>query len=124
MRTAQVRSLSVCAFLLLALSPAAAQDAKSFESWPLLTAEFPSTGGGGFVIRGYDPVVKDGRCTTDFTAHDPAGPVYRNEVVFDAKPVAGGILCTNGRWRAKDGSSSGTTPLEVFIKDGIRRRSP
>lgn len=95
-----------------------------YDRWPLLTAEFPSTGGGGIVIRGYDPVVADGKCRTDFTAHDPAGAVWRNEVEFDARAVAGGTLCTNGRWKAKDGSASGTTPLEVFIKDGVKRRSP
>ena len=39
-------------------------------------------------------------------------------------PVAGGILCTEGRWRAKDGSVQGTTPFRVFIKDGIVRRPP
>ena len=30
----------------------------------------------------------------------------------------------NGKWQALDGSMSGTTPLRVFIKDGVRRRSP
>lgn len=37
--------------------------------------------------------------------------VLYSEIVFDAKPVQGGILCTNGRWRAKDGSTAGTTPF-------------
>jgi hypothetical protein len=48
----------------------------------------------------------------------------KNEVEFDAIPTSGGVLCTNGRWRAKDGSASGTTPFRVFIKDGIVHRPP
>ena len=47
-----------------------------------------------------------------------------NTIAFDAVPAQGGILCTNGRWRSKDGSASGTTPFRVFIKDGVVRRSP
>jgi hypothetical protein len=39
-------------------------------------------------------------------------------------PTQGGTLCTNGRWRARDGSASGTTPYQVFFKDGVRRGSP
>jgi hypothetical protein len=38
--------------------------------------------------------------------------------------VQGGILCTNGKWRAVDGSASGTTPFRMFIKDGVVRRAP
>jgi hypothetical protein len=98
--------------------------ASAYETWPPLTAEFPSTGGGGVLIRGYDPVVAAGKCTTDFQAALPDGALYRNEVSFDAVPTAGGILCTNGKWRAKDGSAEGTTPFEVFIKDGIKRMKP
>jgi hypothetical protein len=45
-------------------------------------------------------------------------------VEFDAVPAQGGILCTDGKWRAVDGSASGTTPLRVFIKNGVARRSP
>ena len=45
-------------------------------------------------------------------------------IEFDMVPVQGGILCTNGKWQAVDGSMSGTTPFRVFIKDGVRRRSP
>jgi hypothetical protein len=54
----------------------------------------------------------------------PDGARFLNEIVFEARPVQGGILCTNGKWRAKDGSSSGTTPFEMFIKDGMVKRSP
>ena len=100
----------------------------AYEQWPLLQNPFESTTGGGVIIDGYDPVVgeRDGRrvCTTDYSVKAPNRRVLYSEIVFDAKPVQGGTLCTNGRWRAKDGSASGTTPFEVFIKDGMRRRSP
>ena len=42
----------------------------------------------------------------------------------DTVQVQGGTLCTEGKWRARDGSASGTTPFRVFIKDGVTRRSP
>lgn len=105
--------------LALAMGPLAATE--DYASWPLLRDPFPSTGGGGIMIGGYDPVVADGRCTTAFTSTTPDGTVYRNRVEFDAVPDQGGILCTNGRWRADDGGASGTTPFRVFIKDGVRR---
>lgn len=99
-----------------------------YERWPLLTSPFESTTGGGVMIDGYDPVLgeRDGRrvCSTDYAVRAPNRAVLYSEIVFDAKPVQGGTLCTDGRWRAKDGSTSGTTPFEVFIKDGVRRRSP
>lgn len=120
MQPLKLSSFAVLAALLAA--PAAAQE--NFESWPLLQSEFPSTGGGGIVIRGYRPVVAGGRCTTDFTAVEPSGAEYRNSVEFDAVPAQGGTLCTNGRWRARDGSASGTTPFRVFVKDGAVRASP
>jgi hypothetical protein len=50
--------------------------------------------------------------------------VYYNSVEFETLQVQGGTLCTNGRWRSRDGSASGTTPLRVFIKGGVVRRSP
>lgn len=93
-------------------------------SWPPLLPEFPSTGGGGIVIRGYQPVVTGSTCTTPFAAVTPTGEVFRNVAEFDAVPHAGGILCTNGRWRAADGSASGTTPFRVFLKDGMWRMAP
>ncbi len=110
--------------LCLAANPSSAQ--VDYERWPLLKDPFESTGGGGILIGGYDPVVKDGKCTTDFTATEPGpnGKIYRNEVVFDAVPTQGGTLCTNGKWRSKDGSMKGTTPFEVFIKGGIKRMRP
>ncbi|MBX9588184.1 MAG: hypothetical protein K2X43_02695 [Hyphomonadaceae bacterium] len=110
------------AVLSLAALPVSAEE--NYESWPLLQNPFESTGGGGIMIGGYEPVVAGNTCTTTFTATEPGGKVYYNKVEFDAVPVRGGILCTNGRWQAIDGSMSGTTPFRVFIKDGVRRRAP
>lgn len=105
------------------LSMAAAAD-ENYESWATLQTPFESTGGGGIMIGGYDPITVANKCTTDFTATEPDGKVYYNRIEFDAVPVQGGILCTNGKWQAVDGSMSGTTPFRVFIKDGVVRRSP
>jgi len=110
------------AVLLLAIAGATAQE--NYASWELLKNPFESTGGGGIMIGGYDPVIVGDKCRTDFTATEPGGKVYYNKVEFDAVPVQGGTLCTNGKWRAADGSASGTTPFRVFIKDGVKRRSP
>ncbi len=110
------------AVLLLAIAGASAQE--SYASWELLENPFESTGGGGIMIGGYDPVIVGDKCRTDFTATEPGGKVYYNKVEFDAVPTQGGTLCTNGKWRAVDGSASGTTPFRVFIKDGVKRRSP
>lgn len=106
----------------LAMTPAAAQE--NYESWEPIKNPFPSTGGGGIMIGEYRPVVVGDKCRTDFTATEPGGTVYYNSVEFDAVPVQGGILCTNGKWRSRDGSASGTTPYRVFIKDGVSRGSP
>lgn len=108
----------------LALGGSMAGAAEDYARWPLLRDPFPSTGGDGVLIGGYDPVVSDGRCRTDFTATTPDGTVYRNAVEFDAIAEQGGILCTNGRWRSTDGSASGTTPFRLFIRDGVRRMAP
>ncbi len=108
-----------------AMAPALSAPApERYETWPLLQNPFESTGGGGIMIGEYRPVVFGPFCTTNFTATAPDGKVYYNGVDFDAVPAAGGTLCTNGRWRALDGSAAGTTPLRVFIKDGVVRRSP
>lgn len=99
---------------------------EDYTRWPELVNPFESTSGGGVMIDGYQPVVNGALCRTDFTVRLPApGSIpLHNEVEFDAVPVAGGILCTNGRWRAKDGGASGTTPFRVFIRDGVVRRPP
>lgn len=109
----------------LTLLPAMACAQEDFSKWPLLDGDFESTGGGGIIIRGYKPVVTGTTCETNFTAHEPGpnGKVYPNAVTFDATSVQGGTLCSNGKWRALDGSATGTTPLRVFIKDGVMRRS-
>lgn len=108
---------------LAAITFTGAQAQENFESWPLLKNPFESTSGGGVMIDGYDPVVANGKCTTDFTVKLPDGVVLKNEIVFDAVPMQGGILCNNGQWKSKDGTQSGTTPFRVFIKDGVRRAS-
>lgn len=118
--------LPLLALALVASAPAHAQSAADFAAWPPLERRFDSTGGGGWVIDDYDPVRVGAECRTDFTAISPAGERILNTVVFDAVPVmGGGVLCTNGRWRGRDGSGRGTTPLRVFIRaDGARFRSP
>lgn len=97
-----------------------------YDNWGLLKSEFESTGGGGIMIKGYNPVIVGSKCVTDFSAVEPGpgGNVYKNVVEFDAVATQGGTLCKDGKWRAVDGSASGTTPLQVFIKNGIARRSP
>ena len=110
------------ALMALTVSGAAAQE--NYESWALLQSTFESTGGGGIMIKEYNPVIVGNKCVTNFTATEPSGKIYYNMVEFDAVPAQGGILCTDGKWRAVDGSASGTTPLRVFIKDGVSRRSP
>jgi hypothetical protein len=126
-----MRNLIGCAAILVALgvSGAVAPGAsaqENYEGWPVLKSTFPSTGGGGFVIKGYDPVITGNKCVTTFMAVEPGtNPnVYYNIVEFDAVPAQGGTLCTEGKWRAFDNSASGTTPYRVFFKDGVFRGSP
>ena len=97
---------------------------ENYGSWDILKNPFESTGGGGVMIGEYNPVVVGNKCMTNFTATLPDGKVYYNIVEFEIVQVQGGTLCTNGAWRARDGSASGTTPFRVFIKDGVTRRSP
>jgi hypothetical protein len=108
----------------MALAVSAAPAAENYETWPVLKNPFESTGGGGIMIDGYKPVIVGTTCVTDFTATEPKGKVYDNTIVFEAVAVQGGTLCTKGKWRAKDGSAMGTTPFQVFIRDGVVRRSP
>jgi hypothetical protein len=114
--------LAAATLVAFAVSAPAAQE--NYQAWEVLKNPFESTGGGGIMIGGYDPVVTGDKCRTNFTATEPGGKVYHNKVEFDAVPIEGGILCTNGKWQALDGSASGTTPFRVFIKDGVKRRSP
>jgi hypothetical protein len=93
------------------------------SSWPVLPETFESTGGGGWMITEYRPVVDGALCKTDFVTVSPDGKEkYPASVQWTAFPRDGGVFCAEGKWRTKDGSGSGTTPLEVFIKDGVVRR--
>ncbi|WP_376091601.1 hypothetical protein ACE7GA_22045 [Roseomonas sp. CCTCC AB2023176] len=114
-------ALTLLAALAVA-GPAWAEE--DYGAWAIITDPFPSTGGGGIIIGGYRPVVSGTTCVTDFTATEPNGMVHRNSIVFDAVPAQGGVLCTNGRWRAANGSASGTTPFRVFLRDGVARGHP
>jgi hypothetical protein len=115
------RTIVAIAIIVGAVGMSVADD---YESWAVLRNPFPSTGGGGIMIADYNPVVVGSKCVTNFRAIEPGGTTYHNIVEFEATETNGGILCSNGAWRAVDGSSSGTTPLRVFIKNGVIRRSP
>ncbi len=121
-------SLRFAAFLAagLALTGVTATAASGNPNdWPLLPETFESTGGGGWMITEYRPVVAGGICRTDFVAVSPDGRErFPNIVEWTAVPRDGGTFCADGRWRAKDGGASGTTPLQVFIRDGVVRRAP
>lgn len=114
------------ALMLVALAPSGGLASEQYESWPVLKSTFPSTGGGGITIKGYDPVISGAKCITTFMAVESgANPaVYSNVVEFEAVPEQGGILCRNGQWRAFEGGATGTTPFRVFFKDGVFRGSP
>jgi hypothetical protein len=117
------RPVLATAMMILFAAPLAAQE-PDYGRWPILVNPFESTSGGGVMIDGYKPVVDGANCRTDFSVRMPDGATFQNEIVFDAVPKQGGILCTAGRWRAKDGGSEGTTPFEVFLREGTVRRSP
>ena len=82
-----------------AVPGASAQE--NYESWEILQSTFPSTGGGGIVIKEYNPVIVGSKCVTNFTATEPSGKIYYNIVEFDAVPEQGGTLCTSGAWRGR-----------------------
>jgi hypothetical protein len=121
-----MRACAAYCLVCLALAAPGAAAQESYESWAVLASTFPSTGGGGIIIKGYDPVITGGKCVTTFMAVEPgADPkVYPNLIEFDAVAAQGGTLCQNGRWRAFDGGAAGTTPYRVFYKDGVFRGSP
>src|SRR5438128_444 len=104
----------LAALLALALASTAPAFAQTYAEWPVLPSRFPSTGGDGTIIDGYNPVVTGNRCVTSFTALTPDGGRYHNYIEFEAVAVDGGTLCQNGRWRSIEGDWSGTTPLRVF----------
>src|SRR5262249_13256673 len=113
------------AILIFALASGHAQDKmENYSAWPVLKSTFPSTGGNGVMIKGYDPVITGAKCVTTFMAALPSGEVYFNVVEFDAVPAQGGTLCIVCKWRWFDVKSSGTTPYRVFFKDGLFRGAP
>ena len=116
--------VAAAAVVVLTVSGARAQD--NYDNWPPLQSTFESTGGNGIMIKGYDPVILRDKCVTTFMAVTPAPDVnvYFNVIEFEATQVAGGTLCANGKWRAIDGSATGTTPFRMFFKDGSFRRAP
>ena len=116
-----MRCLAGVTVVLLVLATPVRATSEAFETWPVLKSTFPSTGGGGIMIKGYDPIVTGGRCVTTFMAVEPGDNpnVYTNVIEFEAVPEQGGILCRNGKWRAFEGGASGTTPFRVFLKDGV-----
>jgi hypothetical protein len=121
-----MRAIAACLTAGLALAGADASAEEKYESWPLLRSSFPSTGGGGIVIKGYDPVITGAKCITTFMAVEPGDnpKVYSNVIEFEAVPAQGGTLCHNGKWRAFEGGATGTTSFRVFFKDGVFRASP
>jgi hypothetical protein len=118
---------AAAAVVVLTASGAQAQEKQeNYASWPPLQSTFESTGGNGIVIKGYDPVILRDKCVTTFMAVTPAPDVnvYFNVIEFEATSVQGGTLCANGKWRAMDGSATGTAPFRMFFKDGSFRRAP
>jgi hypothetical protein len=105
---------------------AQAQPEENYQTWPVLRSTFPSTGGNGMTIKGYDPVISGGKCVTTFMAVGPGESpgIHPGFVEFEAVTAQGGTLCQNGKWRAFDGGGSGTTPFRVFFKDGVFRGQP
>jgi hypothetical protein len=120
-------TVAAAAVMVLAVSGVQAQEKQeNYASWPALQSTFESTGGNGIMIKGYDPVILRDKCVTTFMAVTPAPDVnvYFNVIEFEATQVQGGTLCANGKWRAVDGSATGTTPFRMFFKDGSFRRAP
>ena len=121
-----MRAIAACLIASLALAGVSASAEENYESWPLLRSTFTSTGGGGIIIKGYDPVITGGKCITTFMGVEPGDnpKVYPNVIEFEAVAVQGGTLCQNGRWKSFDGGAEGTTPYRVFFKNGVFRGSP
>jgi hypothetical protein len=112
----------VATFMAFAVPGVSAEE--NYESWTVLRSTFPSTGGNGIMIKGYDPVIVGDKCVTTFMAVTPDGKVYPNYIEFEAAPTQGGTLCQNGKWRAFEGGASGTTAFRVFFKGGVIRGFP
>ena len=114
-----MRVVAACCLAGLALAAPAARAQESYESWPALRSSFPSTGGGGIIIKGYDPVITGGKCVTTFMAVEPgADPkVYPNFIEFEAEAVQGGTICQNGKWRAFDGGATIDPMLNLSLRN-------
>jgi hypothetical protein len=71
--TMRVIAAACFAIFALAVPGAFAQENSqaNYETWPVLRSTFPSTGGGGIMIKGYDPVITGGKCVTTFMAVEP-----------------------------------------------------
>ena len=100
------RPLAILA-IAIAPSPARAEMQENYASWPVLRSTFPSTGGGGYVIKGYDPIITGNKCVTTSMAVAPGDnpQVFANVAEFEAVAEQGGILCRNGQWRAFEGGA-------------------
>lgn len=117
--------VTAAAIVALVMAGASAQQVQeNYSRWPVLKSTFLSTGGGGVVIKGYDPVITGNKCVTTFMAVTPAKEVYYNVAEFDAVPSQGGTLCTEGKFRSFDGKTTGSTPFRFFFKDGVFRGAP
>ncbi len=106
----------------LLLATAARAQTEDYAAWPVLKSTFPSTGGGGITIKGYDPVIVGAKCVTTFMAvEDGNKAAYPNYIEFDAVAAAGGTLCKDGKWKAFEGGATGTTPFQLYFKDNVWR---
>jgi hypothetical protein len=124
MPTDVLRIVFVAMLALAPLGAVAENKPDNFAGWPVLKSTFPSTGGNGIMIKGYDPVITGNKCVTTFMAVTPTNEVYFNVVEFDAVPAQGGTLCTDGKWKSFDGKTTGTTPFRFFFKAGVFRADP
>jgi len=118
-----MRAIAALCLACFALTASAAAE-EDYASWTPLRSTFPSTGGNGIMIKGYDPVIVGDKCVTTFMAVTPDKVVYPNYIEFEAVAAQGGTLCQNGKWRAFDGGATGTTPFRVFFNDGVFRGHP
>src|SRR5262245_26319902 len=74
--TMRIRTAVFAASTLIALAMPGASAQENYESWPPLKSTFESTGGGGFVIKGYDPVIRPNKtCVTTFMAVEPGAEI-------------------------------------------------
>lgn len=113
---------SILTLAALLFATAAQAQTENYASWPVLKSTFPSTGGGGITIKGYDPVIVGAKCVTTFMAVEENNKAaYPNVIEFEAVAANGGTLCREGKWRAFEGGASGTTPFRLWFKEGVWR---